>query len=218
MTAHKGFTSTTRKQSNVLSLYHLLNPEILANPYPLYNQLRTEDPVHWDPFLHAWVVTLYADVISVFKRFLTNRTPTAEQLTTLGLEKLTPHSAAQVIRSLEEMIVYFRAAVRENEQHPREGLINALMIAEQDGDRLSEDEGIASTIVTMVGGQETTTNLIGNGILTLLRYPDQLAKLCSDLSLIPSAFETVLRRMPALSSKPGQAPCHYKRKHLHVTY
>jgi len=297
MTTHKGFTSTTKKQSNVLSLYHLLDPEILANPYPLYHQLRTEDPVHWDPFLHAWVVTRYADVITVFQRFLANRTPTPEQLTTLGLEKLTPlarvmvhqmlfldppahgrvrglaskaftprrvqvlsshiqeitdslldavqgrgemdiiadlayplpaivtaellgvptsdwkqltlwsadfaqvlgnfqhnpDSAAQVIRSLEEMIVYFRAAIRENEQHPHEGLINALMTAEQDGDRLSEDEVIANTIVTMVGGQETTTNLIGNGILTLLRHPDQLAKLRSDLSLIPSAVEELLR-------------------------
>jgi pimeloyl-[acyl-carrier protein] synthase len=297
MTAHKGFTSTRRKQRNVLSLYHLLDPEILANPYPLYHQLRTEDPVHWDPFLHAWVVTRYADVISVFQRFLANRTPTPEQLTTLGLENLTPlarvmvhqmlfldppahgrvrglaskaftprrvqvlsshiqeitdslldavqdrgemdiikdlayplpaivtaellgvptsdwkqltlwsadfaqvlgnfqhnpDSAAQVIRSLEEMIVYFRAAIRENEQHPREGLINALMTAEQDGDRLGEDEVIANTIVTMVGGQETTTNLIGNGILTLLRHPDQLAKLRSDLSLIPSAVEELLR-------------------------
>ena len=296
MTTHR-ITPKARKQSNVLSLYHLLDPEILANPYPLYHQLRTEDPVHWDPFLHAWVVTRYADVISVFQRFSANRTPTPEQLTTLGLEKLTPlarvmvhqmlfldppahgrvrglaskaftprrvqvlsshiqditnslldavqdrgemdiiadlayplpaivtaellgvptsdwkqltlwsadfaqvlgnfqhnpDSAAQVIRSLEEMIVYFRAAIRENEQHPREGLINALMTAEQDGDRLSEDEVIANTIVTMVGGQETTTNLIGNGILTLLRYPDQLTKLRSDLSLIPSAVEELLR-------------------------
>src|ERR1700676_3122925 len=100
MTAHKGFTSTTKKQSNVLSLYHLLDPEILANPYPLYHRLRTEDPVHWDPFLHAWVVTRYADVITVFQRFLANRTPTPEQLTTLGLEKLTPLARVMVHQML----------------------------------------------------------------------------------------------------------------------
>jgi pimeloyl-[acyl-carrier protein] synthase len=40
-----------------LSLYHLLDPDVLADPYPLYRQLREEDPVHWDPYLHAWVVT-----------------------------------------------------------------------------------------------------------------------------------------------------------------
>lgn len=297
MTTHKGLASTTGKQNQLLSLYHLLDPEVLANPYPLYHRLRTEDPVHWDPYLHTWVATRYADVINVFQRFSANRTPTPEQLTALGLTALTPLAGvmvrqmlfldppahgrvrglaskaftprrvdvlrshiqditnnlldavqakgqmdviadlayplpaivtaemlgvptsdwrqltmwsadfaevlgnfqhnpdrvSKVIRSLEEMIVYFRAAIRENEKHPREGLINALMTVEQDGDRLSEDEVIANTIVTMVGGQETTTNLIGNGILTLLRHPDQFAKLQSDLSLIPSAVEELLR-------------------------
>jgi hypothetical protein len=67
------------------------------------------------------------------------------------------------------------------------------MKAEINGDRLTEEEVIANCIVTMVGGQETTTNLIGNGMLTLLRNPDQLAKLRGDLSLIPSAVEELLR-------------------------
>ena len=48
-----------------MSLYHLLDPEVLANPYPLFQRLRSEDPVHWDPFLHAWVVTRYDDVMDV---------------------------------------------------------------------------------------------------------------------------------------------------------
>jgi len=67
------------------------------------------------------------------------------------------------------------------------------MSAEIQGDRLSEEEVIANCIVTMVGGQETTTNLIGNGILALLRHPNQLQKLRSDLSLIPNAVEELLR-------------------------
>jgi cytochrome P450 len=62
-----------------------------------------------------------------------------------------------------------------------------------DGARLSEDEIIANLIVTMVGGQETTTNLIGNGLLTLLRNPDEMERLRADLSLIPSAVEELLR-------------------------
>ena len=76
---------------------------------------------------------------------------------------------------------------------PREGLIHSLLTAEIDGDRLTEEEVIANCIVTMVGGQETTTNLIGNGLLTLLRNPEEMERLRSDPSLIPSAVEELLR-------------------------
>ena len=297
MSLYKESLSTRAKQDTSLSLYHLLDQEVLANPYPLYHRLQTEEPVHWDPFLHAWVVTRYADVVTVFQHFSANRTPTPEQLTTLGLTSLTPlaqvmvrqmlfmdapahgrvrglaskaftprrvevlrshiqeildtlldavqaqghmdviedvayplpaivtaemlgiptsdwkqltlwsadfaqvlgnfqHNpdrAAQVIRSLQEMVDYFQAAIQDHREHPRDDLINALMTAEIDGDRLTEDEVIANTIVTMVGGQETTTNLIGNGLLTLLRHPDQFEKLKADPSLTSSAVEELLR-------------------------
>ena len=52
-----------------LSLYLLLDPEVLANPYPLYHRLRAHDPVHWDPYLHAWIVTRYDDVVTVLTPF-----------------------------------------------------------------------------------------------------------------------------------------------------
>ncbi len=67
-----------------LSLCHLLDPQVLANPYPLYQRLREQDPVHWDPFLHAWVVTRYPDVITVLHKLVADRTPTPEQLSAMG--------------------------------------------------------------------------------------------------------------------------------------
>jgi cytochrome P450 len=91
------------------------------------------------------------------------------------------------------MTAYFQDAIRAQRIHPGEGLVQALLAAEVDGDRLTEEEVVASLIVTMVGGQETTTNLIGNGILTLLRNPEVLEELRADLSLIPSAVEELLR-------------------------
>src|SRR5437588_8829638 len=100
MTMHAHTSPMIGKQNQVLSLYHLLEPEVLANPYPLYHRLRSEDPVHWDPFLHAWVVTRYADVVTVFQRFLANRTPTPEQLRAMGLEKLTPLAQVMVHQML----------------------------------------------------------------------------------------------------------------------
>ncbi len=66
---------STSKPAPTLSLYQLLDPAVLANPYPLYERLRTEAPVHWDPYLHAWVVTRHADVMNVFQRFSSARTP-----------------------------------------------------------------------------------------------------------------------------------------------
>src|SRR6266567_4660532 len=100
MALHARPITTTRKQYQPLSLYHLLEPEVLANPYPLYHRLRSEDPVHWDPFLHAWVVTRYADVITIFQHFSANRTPTPEQLTALGLSALTPLAQVMVLQML----------------------------------------------------------------------------------------------------------------------
>ena len=83
-----------------LSLYHLLDPGVLANPYPLYHQLRSEDPVHWDPFLHAWIVTRYDDVVHVLHHFSAQRTPTPEQLTALNLSALNPIAAVMVRQML----------------------------------------------------------------------------------------------------------------------
>src|SRR2546422_11404535 len=99
MTMQKQSSTRTNKQNTVLSLYHLLDPEVLANPYPLYQRLRTEDPVHWDPFLHAWVETRYAAVVTVFQRFLADRTYTPQQLSALGMSALSP-IAQRMVRQM----------------------------------------------------------------------------------------------------------------------
>src|SRR5436190_136724 len=88
------------KPSPTLSLYQLLDPEVLANPYPLYKRLRTEAPVYWDPYLHAWVVTRYADVVTVLHHFSADRTPTPEQFAALGLPELGPVSQMMVKQML----------------------------------------------------------------------------------------------------------------------
>src|SRR5207249_9633753 len=111
----------------------------------------------------------------------------------LGNFQHNPDHAPKIVRAVEEMTAYFRSAMRDQRKRPREGVVSTLMNAEVGGDRLTEEEVIANCIVTMVGGQETTTNLIGNGVLTLLRNPAEMGRLRSDLSLIPSAVEEMLR-------------------------
>ena len=93
-------SDVSTKGGKALSLYHLLDPEVLADPYPLYRRLRTEDPVHWDPFLHAWVVTGYANVVHVLHHFSARRTPTPGQLSAMGLEALNPIAQVMVRQML----------------------------------------------------------------------------------------------------------------------
>src|SRR5690242_573162 len=83
-----------------LSLFQLYKPEVLADPYPLYRRLQEEDPVHWDPFLHAWVVTRYSDVVRVLHSFSADRTPTPEHLERMNLSALSPIAAVMVKQML----------------------------------------------------------------------------------------------------------------------
>ncbi|MFA5968156.1 MAG: cytochrome P450 [Sphingomonas sp.] len=280
-----------------LSLYHLLDPAVLADPYPLYARLREEAPVAWDPYLHCWIVTRYDDVMTVLKEFSADRTPSPEFMRQLGLGEIEPLAAVmarqmlfldapahthlrklcstaftprrvevledeiariadglidrvaargamdvvkdfaeplpaivtahllgmpredhqqlkawsadfaemlgnfqhnpggvlRVLKSLSDMTSYFRSAIHEEHRPLADGLVKSLIEAEVDGERLSEDEVIANIVVTMVGGQETTTNLIGNGMLTLLRHPAKMAELKARPEIMDSAVEELLR-------------------------
>jgi cytochrome P450 len=89
--------------------------------------------------------------------------------------------------------VYFAELVRERRAGPREDLTTALIAARDDDDRLSEDELVAMLTQLFTAGFETTTNLIGNGMLALLEHPDQLAALRADPSMMPSAVDEMLR-------------------------
>lgn len=289
--------ATAHSHDPAFSLFQLLDPAIHADPYPFYARLREEAPVHWDGFMHCWVVTRYDDVLAVLQRCSADRTPDAAAMAALGLpdvapvadmmarqmlfrdapdhtrlrqlcsSALTPRRVEQMENAIEaianrlidaaigagamdvlhdfaepfpaivtagllgvpldhhrllkgwsadfaemlgnfqhnpdrigrvlttvaDMTAYFRAQLRELDRTPREGLIRSLREAEVDGARLTDDEIIANVVVTMVGGQETTTNLIGNGLLTLLRQPDRLEGLRRHPDLIPAAVEELLR-------------------------
>jgi pimeloyl-[acyl-carrier protein] synthase len=111
----------------------------------------------------------------------------------LGNFQHNPDRLPNVLRSVENMCAYFRSAIHDQRTNPRDGLIQALLNAEVDGARLTEEEVIANLIVTMVGGQETTTNLIGNGVVTLLNNPEAIRRLRAEPSLMTSAVEELLR-------------------------
>ncbi len=103
-------------------------------------------------------------------------------------------------------VSFVRDLVRAKQNDPGDDILTGLIQAEEDGDKLTEDELIAMVFLLTVAGFETTVHLITNGVLTLLQHPDQLEKLKSDPTLIDSAVEEILRhRGPVHMTKPNYA-------------
>jgi pimeloyl-[acyl-carrier protein] synthase len=275
-------------------LFNPMDPEFLADPYPMYHRLRTEEPVHHSP-LGFWVLTRYEDVVAALRdprlakeaiagfiaaRFgapvpqmglsMLDRDPpdhtrlralVSKAFTPRVVETLRPHiqqivdglvDAVQdtgsmdlieefayplpvivicemlgvpvedherfkgwgldIARGLDAILLppdsdvgrravagrralaeYFRDLIAERRAAPRADMLSALIAAEEAGDKLSEDELLATCILLLVAGHETTVNLIGNGTLALLRHPDQLGRLRDNPGLIGTAVEELLR-------------------------
>ena len=295
MPVHEAERTDTRARH--LSLLRMLEPEVLAAPHTQYTALREHDPVHWDPYMHAWVVTSYKEAVTVLMQYSAERTPSLSHLDQLGLSFMKPFSevmlqqmmfmdganharlrsicaaaftprrvedlrsvisavahelldkvveagqmdliadfagpmpaivtakllgvpvddhhqlnlwvldiaevlgnfqhhpdrVSEIVKSLEALKRYVAAQIDEQRRRPTGGLILALLTAEANGQKLSDDEVIANTIITLVGGHETTMNLIASGFLTLLQHPESLEQLRSQPEIVALAVEELLR-------------------------
>jgi cytochrome P450 len=275
--------------------FNPMDPEFLADPYPTYRRLRTEDPVHQSP-LGFWVLTRYEDVAAVLRdarfikeplaalvaaRFgnavprgvglsmLDRDPPDHTRLRSLVSKAFTPRvveglrpriqqivdglvaraEAAGSMDLIEEFAYpipvnvicemmgvpvedherfkgwsldiargldsiwlppdseiprrsaaarhaisdYFRELIGQRRASPRGDLLSALIAAEEAGDKLNEEELLATCILILIAGHETTVNLIGNGVLALLRNPEELRRLRTTPGLITTAVEELLR-------------------------
>jgi cytochrome P450 len=106
---------------------------------------------------------------------------------------LTPEERKSVEAASQALADYLRAAVRERRERPRDDLVTSLVQAEEEGERLSEDEIVTMCALLLAAGNVTTTDLIGNGVHALLKNPEQLRLLREDPTLIKNAVEEVLR-------------------------
>ena len=271
--------------------FNPLSPEVTANPYPYYTELRNKAPVIWlEPF-QCWALSRYADVDFALRnpQIFSSSVFTAEALGDLNpvpevpwivdmnppdhtrLRKLANKGfAPRLIRTLEprvqaiiqeliepirgqseidlvaifsgplptiviaemlgveperrddfkvwsddviratgrptdeaerdqirrseaELRTYFEQMIERRRTEPGEDVITALVQAEEERDMLSSKEILALAVLLLLAGNETTTNLIGNAVLTLLNHPDELAKVRADPALLPALVEEVLR-------------------------
>ena len=112
---------------------------------------------------------------------------------TIDIVPFSPEELSKIFQASGEMWMYFKKLVDQKKKHPADDLISLLNAVEEQGDKLTEEELISNCILLLIAGHETTMNLIGNGILALLKHPDQLSLLQSQPNLIENAVEELLR-------------------------
>ncbi len=115
--------------------------------------------------------------------------------TIVAMYELAPTAEQEraAIQAATEFTEYLHKLAAQRRQQPKDDLMTALVEAEEAGDRLSEDELIATCILLLNAGHEATVNVIGNGLYALFRNPDQLQLLQENPSLNTSAVEELLR-------------------------
>lgn len=109
---------------------------------------------------------------------------------------IDPIVAKERITVANEFADYFRGLIAKRRDEPTADLLSALIASEEGGDVLTEAELLSTCILLLVAGHETTVNLMGNGVLQLLKHPDQLERLRDDASLAKTCVEEVLRFDP----------------------
>ncbi|MFK7965678.1 MAG: cytochrome P450 [Burkholderiaceae bacterium] len=280
--------------------YRPADPSVIADPFPAWAALRDNDPVHYSPHLHAWVITRFDDnkrllldptlssnrlkpffdsltagererisrLIQYMSRWMVFTDPPdhtclrqtiaqvfsvsamaarrpaivkrinsllstfAERDTIdfiadfagplpalvimdilgvpeselprmkalsdqiagfIGSARNTPDKYAVAEQATVEMAGIFRVLIDKRKREPGDDALTAMMHAEYQGERLGDDDLIASCILMLFAGHETTTNLLGNGLLALLRFPGEMASLRANESLVGYAVEEMLR-------------------------
>jgi cytochrome P450 len=111
----------------------------------------------------------------------------------LDSSSLTLEQALQALGGVAQFMEYFRGIIEQHQAEPRDDLLQGLLAAQERGDVLSEDELLANLVLLLAAGHGTTTHLIGNGLLALLRHPEELRRLADDPNLISTAVPELLR-------------------------
>lgn len=127
-----------------------------------------------------------------------------------GILELDSAGTLELLTNIPSMIKlnrFLRTLIAERRQNKGADLLSAMVEAEEAGDKLSFDELVASTLIILLAGHETTVNLIGNGMLALLEHPEQLARLRAHPELMDSAVEEMLRYTSPVQLNASRYAC-----------
>lgn len=170
-----------------------LRPRIIALVDELLDSFGPGETEVMDALAFPLPVTVIGDMLGVPAEDRTLLRPLVRSVTAILELAVSPEALAEAADADAKLGHYFADLVAERRAHPRDDLLTKLIEAEDKGDQLTEHELISTVILLFAAGFETTTHLIGNGLLALLRNPGELARLRADRSLVRSGVEELLR-------------------------
>lgn len=144
-------------------------------------------------FAEPLPVLVIADLLGVPQEVRPRLRPWSHDIVAMYELSPSPEDASRANRAVSEFAACLRGLSAERKLQPQDDLISALVAAEEQGSRLSEDELIATCILLLNAGHEATVNAIANGMLALFRHADQYALLRGSPHLLKSAVEEMLR-------------------------
>ncbi len=181
-----------------------MRPQIQAIVDDLLDGIETHGHAEFiEEFAFALPVTVLAGILGVPRSDAPRFRRWADDL--LAFQGRNKPEEATLLKS-QEMLLEARAYLVDlivaKRAEPDGSVLSQLVAAEAEGDKLSMDELLSTTVTFLVAGHETTTSLIGNGMLTLLQHPDQWKDLKADATLIPRAVEEILRFESPVARQP----------------
>ncbi|HET7719201.1 MAG TPA: cytochrome P450, partial [Acidimicrobiales bacterium] len=170
-----------------------LRPRIVALVDELLDGFDPGETEVMDALAFPLPVTVIGDMLGVPAEDRPLLRPLVRSVTAILELAVSPEALAEAADADAKLGAYFAGLVADRRAHPRDDLLTKLIEAEDKGDQLTEHELISTVILLFAAGFETTTHLIGNGLLALLRNPGELARLRADRSLVRSGVEELLR-------------------------
>ncbi|MFC7342385.1 cytochrome P450 [Saccharopolyspora griseoalba] len=186
---------------------HAFTPKVVADLEPRISELTTEllDGMSGraelvDELAYPLPVIVIAELLGVpagdrdlFKQWVDSMFTTNNRFSLTETSPEQEEYLAKAMAEVGKLTDYLHQHVRERREHPREDLLSKLVLAEVDGQRLSDAEVANFGLVLLVAGHITTTMLLGNTLLCLDAHPEQFARVRADRSLVPRAIEESLR-------------------------